>query len=239
MAKTKNSVSTELMKVSGVKVKEGQSRQSFLKKLAAAVNALDEDDWNSLSEEAQEWNNSAVKSIAGKKDIEDFPDAAQEEKPKKKKAKPAEAETDDEAAGDDDEDEKPKKVKASKKDDDQVEAEDEDEDEQRQKSKKTKTATKSKKKAADDEDEDEDEKPAKKKKDTSAGSSKPTRALGGQAFIKKLVIKNPSMPTEKLMEKAEAKGYKLSKTAVSTFRSGTRNTIKLLQECGFCEEITL
>ena len=74
-------IEKELTGATEVSAKRGEERQDYLKRLAKAVNELDDKAFNALSEEADAWVNSAFDALEAKEDILDFPDAVQEEAP--------------------------------------------------------------------------------------------------------------------------------------------------------------
>ena len=65
---------------------DGEDRQNYLVRLCEAVNTLEEDDWESMSEGAKAWANGATRAVKAEKDLPDFDD----DKPAAKKA-PAKA----------------------------------------------------------------------------------------------------------------------------------------------------
>lgn len=75
----------EIMKTASLKKLAGENRYEQLKNLVETVDALDEDIWNGMSEEAQVWCNEATKAIKAGKPIADFgggqvsPEAEKEE----------------------------------------------------------------------------------------------------------------------------------------------------------------
>ncbi len=114
-------VKREILKVVALRQEEDEDRQDFLTRVIEAVNLL-EDEWEALSEEAQNWANTATKAIKAEKPIPDFPEEgkaapAKAEKAAKPKAK-AVVEDDNEEEGEEEEEveeeEKPKKKKAKK-----------------------------------------------------------------------------------------------------------------------------
>lgn len=74
-------IEKELTGATEVSAKRGEERQDYLKRLAKAVNELDDKTFNALSEEADAWVNSAFDALEAKEDIPDFPDAAADEAP--------------------------------------------------------------------------------------------------------------------------------------------------------------
>jgi hypothetical protein len=70
--------------------KRSESRQDYLKRLAKAVDQLEDDGWDQLSEDTQQWYNKAAEAIKAKEAIEDFEPADDDD-----------AEADNEAEDDD------------------------------------------------------------------------------------------------------------------------------------------
>lgn len=122
-----SAVEKEILKA--VKLKAGDNSQAFLKKIAKACQDLSDSAWDKLSEDAQEWANTAATAIINKEEIPDFDgnlpssDEDEDDKPAKKKPAPKgksksksddeeeEADEDEEEADEDDEDDKPAKKK--------------------------------------------------------------------------------------------------------------------------------
>ncbi len=77
----------DLVKVTGVKPE--RDRAAFLKKLTKAALTMEEDKWEALSTDAQEWVNSNARAIKANKPLSDFDAAAKAPEPKAKvEAKP-------------------------------------------------------------------------------------------------------------------------------------------------------
>lgn len=71
-------IETELKKLTDLDLKRGEDRQDFLDRLVEGINALSDDEFESMSEEASKWFNSACDAIEAKaKEIPDFPDLEQ------------------------------------------------------------------------------------------------------------------------------------------------------------------
>lgn len=62
-----------------IRPQKNEDRQQYLDRVVERVNETSDDDWERLTEEAQQWFNKAVKPWAARKDIPDFPDAEQEQ----------------------------------------------------------------------------------------------------------------------------------------------------------------
>jgi hypothetical protein len=84
-------VERELLKVTKIAEQEdGEDRQDYLKRLCQAVNVLEDEDWEAVSEEAQEWGNAATRAVKAKKALPDFNEKEKSaEKKDGTKAKPA------------------------------------------------------------------------------------------------------------------------------------------------------
>jgi hypothetical protein len=219
-------IEKELMTLTGLKHKSGESLQDWLARLydASEKKAAKDDVWEALSTPGQKWINAAAASIEKNADFPNFPDAKpdedeDDEKPAKKKpaakAKPAEEEDDDDA-GDADED---------VSDDDAEEDPDEEEKPRAKKkapAKKEQPVAAKKKVAA----KSKPEKPAKK---AGAGGE------GIKVRIKKMLLKRPKLSTEDLIEALTKNGEKLSKVTIAAVRSEFRHTIKVLNNEGVTE----
>lgn len=104
------SIESELVEATGFEARKNyEDRQDYLAALARSVNDLDEEAYDTLSNEAVEWFNAACRALNNKKDIEDFEDApvATGSEPVEEEAEP-QAETEEEVKP------KPKKVVAAK-----------------------------------------------------------------------------------------------------------------------------
>lgn len=56
--------------------------------------------------------------------------------------------------------------------------------------------------------------------------------LGAQATIKRALIRKPTTPTDKLIDMLKRKGIAVTSSAVSTIRSGTLETLRIVKELG-------
>jgi len=72
MAESK--IEQELLKATGTKTKRNENRQAYLTRVMKAVAVLDDDVWEGLATEAQEWNNGAAEAHKAGDAIADFPD---------------------------------------------------------------------------------------------------------------------------------------------------------------------
>lgn len=89
-------IQAELAKVTKLKKKDGESTQDFMKRLVRATSDLEDDAWDGLSEDTQNWFNEAADKLNSKKELPAFPDAEEEAAPatrtRTRAAKPVEEE---------------------------------------------------------------------------------------------------------------------------------------------------
>lgn len=69
--------------------------------------------------------------------------------------------------------------------------------------------------------------------------SKPPKAAppGASTMIKRLLIKNPAVTNAELQERLKADGINVTSISVSTIRSDFRHSLKVLHEAGFAKEV--
>jgi hypothetical protein len=104
-------VERELVKKTKVDEQEdGEDRQDFLKRLCEAVNVLEEDDWEAMSEGAKAWANNATRAIKDEKDLPDFEEAKPARKVAVKPIKAAKATNGEQEAEDEQEEETEEEV---------------------------------------------------------------------------------------------------------------------------------
>jgi hypothetical protein len=110
-------VEKELVKATEFKGKKFKKRSEYLSALASAVDKLDDDQFEALSDEASDWANAALEAVKSKEDVEDF-DEPEEEEEEPDAEEPEEEEEDPEAEEPEEEEEEPeeKPAKSSKKD---------------------------------------------------------------------------------------------------------------------------
>jgi len=233
------------------KPKKGEDRTKYLNRLVAAIQNIEDDEWEQLSEETQAWANEASKAKNDGQAITDYLDESGEEITAKKKKVKAQAE--------------PKTVAKEEEEDEdengEEDEEDEEEEEEEKPAAKKKVAAKSKAKPKDeDEDEDsededdeadeeseeeeEEEVAAKKKgaakKKVAAKKAAPAAAKksnnvhkpGAQTAIKQMVLAKPDITTEQILDRLEKKGHKASRVTVATIRSGMRDSLKIIKAAG-------
>lgn len=86
-----------LQKVTGCKPKANEERQAYLTRLVTAVSEMQEDDWATLPDDAQDWVNDAITAIKAKKPVSDPVEEAEEAPAAEpaKKPKPAKVEAEE------------------------------------------------------------------------------------------------------------------------------------------------
>lgn len=62
---------------------------------------------------------------------------------------------------------------------------------------------------------------------------------GAYTKIKQLMVKDPTMTSEKLIEKLNKAGYEMTPIAVSSIRSDFRHSMRILKEAGLLAELEL
>lgn len=231
----------ELREVTGVKSKKGEDRQNFLARLLQKSQDLENDAWEDLTEAAQRWVNEATKADNDDSEIPDF-DALdedgedEEEGEDKKSTKKAGTKKKGKANDEDEEDDggKSSKRKRSRSDDDEGEEDSSSGDEE----------------DGDEEDNEEEEAMASKKaaakkggkaktkeKEATKTKSAPKSAKGAsmRRTLKQIVVKNPKITVDDLVEKLEDKGFKPSKVTVGSIRADTRDTMTILVDAGMLD----
>jgi hypothetical protein len=94
---------------------------------------------------------------------------------------------------------------------------------------KTEKKAPTKKAAADDKTE---KKSAKKEAKPEKKATPTKRGSGLESTIKNMIVKKPTITSDELVEKLEAKSVKASRFTVVAIRAGFRHSIKVLQEAG-------
>lgn len=93
-AANESAIEKELIEASGFEPRRNYAeRQDYLAALARAVQDMDEDDFDKVSNEAADWYNAAVDAINDKSNIPDFDDAEKAAEPET--AEPADAEVEE------------------------------------------------------------------------------------------------------------------------------------------------
>ena len=211
--------------------KKGEDRQKFLARVIAGVGKLSDDEWEKLAKTdgAQDWYNAATEADNAEKAIPDFPDA---------KATVDEDEAADDDADDGAEDEEDEAADDAA--DDQEEDADEEEDVA---PKKTSSAKDGKKKPVPAKKEAPVKKSVKEaatpKKGAAAkkpAAAAPKKGTSMRRTLKMIIVKKPKMSVEDLIEALGKKGHTSpSKLTVSSIRSDTRDTMKVLVEAGILD----
>lgn len=188
---------------------DDESRQEFLERLVTNSNEhfeKNEEAWDEQPQATQSWLNAAVKALDAGKEIVD-PDEVDEES-----EDDAEEETDDTDAQSD-------------------EGESNEEEEEMTTAAETATTTK-KKKAAPAKKAKPAKKATPKKEKTKKSNGAASRGTGAQTVIKQIMLKNPNISTDELIEKLASKGLKPTKVAVTSIRSGMRHTLNVMKDAG-------
>lgn len=71
-------IEKELLKATNFKKKTFKNRQDYLAAIVRAVNGLENDDFDQLSNEAADWFNQAVRALNSKNELPDFQPVAEE-----------------------------------------------------------------------------------------------------------------------------------------------------------------
>jgi hypothetical protein len=218
----------DVLEMRGPKASEGP--QDYFKRLAVAAGKLDNDDWDKLSQKAQDWVNDASEAINKKKKIVRFPDMKDDEYEEAFGSD----DKDDKNGGDergsrsrsrdtgDGEDEGGDDKKGSRR----SAKEDEDDNVDKKKAKAGKPGGKAKS------DDKKGAKAAKDKPKSKSAGPKKERGTGAQVEIKRAVIKDPSKSTDEIVSALNKKGIKVTASGASTIRSGTIQTLRLIKELG-------
>lgn len=193
----------ELLDATGVR--KNKDRQTTLEKVCEAVSKLSDDDWAALSPEAQKWYMKAAKAYKAEQDLPDFPEAQE--------VGPSDDESED--------------VEQEASDRDQKESDPEEQENDMP----TSTA---KKKAVAKKANGRVKPAAAAKKSVSSG---PRRGGEGRksgsvirTLIKEVMMKNPAISSEDIVDKLSKRGLKCSKLSVDTVRSEFRHTLRFLND---------
>jgi len=210
--KTVMTIEEELQKATGGKVAANPKNPArYRGNLVRAVSTLGDPEWKKLSSEARDWVNASVDAMEKKEEVPDFPDSTGEFVSEPETEAPERRKA-------------PAPAKATK-------AEEVEEEEEALKN---------------EEEESEPEaeaKPARKvgrPKAEKAASPAPTerkgRKPGGTAYFRKLMIENPDLSKESLLERTHEAGFPLSEQTVYVTYYETKNTLKVLRELGRLKE---
>jgi hypothetical protein len=225
----------------------GDDRQPWLRRLATSTQEISKDEWEALSDVAQEWCNAAIDAIENEHDIaepEDEADVAQDDGGDDDENTAPEAEEGEGEEGEAEQEPEPaprrsRRVQAEPKHEPEVEAA------------RTRRGGADKKAAAPAKSAKKDEasKPAgrSQRREVEPADEKPTRKArgapgkpaGAQATIKRAIINDPSISIDGLLEAAAADGYEPTRVAVSTIRSGMMQTLRILSEMGKLKGVSM
>ncbi len=207
-----NPLETTLQKVTKIKPNKGEDRQDYLLRLVQTANEKAEEDnewWEALPTDVAEWVNDGSAAHNDGNPIIDFSDDADEEE---------------------------EYVPEDHSDEEEEEADMEAAVNETKPAKKTAPAKKansnSQKPAATPA---KVAKPAKEK----VKAPRKERPYGGQQMIKKILLKQPTLTTDELLEKLEKQNFKVSKMAVSSIRSGFRDSLRVIKDAGYLDDVIL
>ena len=191
------------------------STDEYHKAIAAAASKLSDDDWEGLSEDAQDWINEASSAINDGDDLPEFSDEVKEkkeDKPTRRRGRPKKEEPEDSSG----EGEKEEPENSS------------GEGEKEAEKKPTRRRGRPKKEEPEDGDADQEEKPARRRGRRAGGTAdKPTAGFRSkQIFIEN----NFDITDEDVMEILETEGIKYSLQSLSVLRSELNMTMRLLKE---------
>jgi len=240
MAEKMGAIEKEVTKAFGIKSKDGEDFQTYIKRISHAIDNNDEDStkWDSLSPAAQKFMNDVSIAIKKGNDVEPFPADEEEDE-----------EEDDEAEA------KPKGKKAAAKDDsenggadgdkEEAEGEEEEEAEKPAKQKGSKDVTTKKKAVATAKDKGKPvkgdkgkpvkgEKTAKAKPAKKAKPEKAPKKKGKSATmrIKELVFGKPDITTEEVVAKLKKEGFSATQTTVASYRADFLHSMRYLKSAG-------
>ena len=229
-----SAVREELLEATGIKPKKNESEQALMKRVMKKIDAdTDETIWSDLSEAAQTWYNDSVDASKSKsKKLPLFSEYDEADEDEDDDADEGDSDADEDEDDDADEDD-------SDADDDDADEDDEDEEEDTKSKKKSGKSSKSDKapakgkgsKKSDAKSDKKSDKKADKKSGKSGGRGTTT------ATIKTLMVKDPGVSQEDLMEQMQEAGFENpSEMTISTVRADFRHTMKLLAEGGHLSE---
>lgn len=236
----KSDIELELNKVTKIRRKKSEEKRAYLIRLIKAFDDITDDQWDTLSAEAQQWHNEAIKSWKKNQKPIDFPEAAQ-------------------AAEDDpDEEEKPTtKRKASRKVSEDSESGDDEDEEEKSTSKKKKVSSKKKASATskkpelkeqpqDDEDDAEPKKVSKSGKrarsvkdadsepEEQIAVSGPGKSLRLKDQIKSHLIEDERKPLDEIFDAMQQANpnVAISRSTINGIAAEFRHSLKFLRERG-------
>jgi hypothetical protein len=215
-----NAILKELVDATGVKKRVSEKTEAHLERLHDAILALEEDKWEALSKEAQDWTNATT-------------DKRQANEP----FGPPE--------GDDDDSDNEAAAASADNDEDEGES-DVTTESTETKEPKAATSAPAKKKAA--KPASKAKAPAKKASAEKKAAPKKAvkkangaaREVSAQETMKILLAKDPSLSVDDITQKLKDKGLKApTRTAVSSIRSSFRNSMKVLNKLGFLKGVEI
>lgn len=199
------SIREELLEVTELKARKKETDASLIKRLVIKAEGVDEDAWEGLTTETQEFYNSVVEaakehsggSLADldKEHVPAFPDEKEEEEEEQQEDLPLEA--------------------SEESEEDHEESEGEEV-----------VATKAKKAAL--------KKTAARKASKKNGDGG-EKTVSMRRRLRQMIIRKPSISLEDLMKSLGDEGYKVTPMTVGSMRSSTRDILKLLVEAGKLE----
>lgn len=264
-----NKIETELLEATGLKKKVGENFQKFAGRLITAVHELAEDDWNDLSDDAQDWINVGAKAVNRDKDVAKFPadeEPAEEDEPAAEEEPAEEDEPAEEeaprrgsrrAAKDEEPDEEDRPARGGRRAAKEEEPEDEpaprrgarrtakEEPEEEAPKRGTRTRTRAKEPEEDEAPKRGARTPAKKtaaKREPAKPAARSRKEPEGKAasattLLKKMLIKNPKMSTDEILEVLDEKhDLQPTKMAIASIRSAFIHSMKVLNEAGHLSE---
>lgn len=220
-------IEKEILEVTGAREqKPKEKRPTYLKRIVEKVTELEDDDWEKLSTEAQEWANEGAKALNKDKPAPDFPDIEEDDEDEDESETEAEdetAEADDEAGEDEDEDEA-EEDEAEEDEDEKPAARKKAKSSGRTKTRRTSTKKEPKAKASTKEKTKKPAKESKKKKDENE--------ISITDAIKLEMLEDPTLSTGDLEDIMEEKGMKTSRFTISSIRADFKHSLKFLAKHG-------
>ena len=238
MVKHVNIIKTLLKATKIDNQQDDEARGTFLTRLYEAAHELESDVWEALPEVIQNWVNDATTAGNDDEEIPD-PDAKPAAKAKNGadeslddnaedsgKDEPEDEDDDDETESDDGALSGADEVEAQTEENDDVEASTDSGTTTKKPKKATAKAAPAKKAVA--AKKEKAAKPAKKAGTSPRGNG----GTGAQTQIKLMMLKDPNISTEDLIDRLGKKGLKPTKVAVTSIRSGMRHTMRVMADAG-------
>lgn len=204
----KSKIEAELLGAVGdFEEKKNEDRQDYLERLMKAVSKVKDPVWETLSTEAQNWNNAAAQSYKDEYELDDFPDL--EEEARSSRVSPVEETS---LAP-----EEPADAPAEK----ELVHAGEHVNGHRQSSKVSGHATRGR--------------PKKKLvlRESAEFSVNPnSKKISPCNIIKRMVVRKPSATVQEIKQKLDEHGLRVTDITISTLRSSTRDTLRVVNEEG-------